>query len=214
MSNLSNLKSSYFKAFVSLDVYNFSTNLLPLWNYLHMETSATGGERSHKQTSRNEVWKAWGQLRGGKKQRERRERKHSWPYVCSYAVQLVASQFCWPPLHAPSPHHSPACLDAQQPPPTPSALLLLLPKQPHYDCVSSEWPATSYLSAGMDSFMSAGHRFNTRPVGGMTGGLAGWWTACLSVEVVLLPDWMPFWRCWGHRREMNQNVLLGNIPGC
>lgn len=130
------------------------------------------------------------------------------------SVQLVASQFCWPALHAPSPHHSPACLDAQQPPPTPpTAPTPLLLQQPHYNCVSSEWPATSYLSSGMGSFMSAGHRFNTRPVGGMTGGLVDWWTAWLSVEAVLLSDWTPFWRCWGHRRQENQNVLLGNIPG-
>lgn len=104
-----------------------------------------------------------------KKQRDHGERRHSWPYVCSYAVQLVASQLCWPPLHAPSPHHSPACLDAQQPPPMHLSPLLLLPKQPHYDCVSSDRPTTSYLSAGTGSFTSAGHRFNT-------GGLAGWWT--------------------------------------
>lgn len=76
--------------------------------------------REDKQASRNEVWNVWGQLRAGKKPRERRERKHSWPYVCSYAVQLVASQ-SWPPPHVPSPHHSPACLDAQRLHPPPAA---------------------------------------------------------------------------------------------
>lgn len=92
--------------------------------------------------------------------------------VCSYAVQLssVSGQSA---LLAAS-----ACtitssltglpgLPAATAPPLP-----LLLKQPHYDCVSSECPTTSYLTAGMGSFMSAGHRFNTRPVGGMTGSLA------------------------------------------
>lgn len=143
---------------------------------------------------------------GRKKSRDHRERKHSWPCVCSYAVQ-----FCWPPLHAPSPHHSPACLDAPQPPPMHLPLLLL--EQPHYDCVSSDRPTTSYLSAGTASFMSAGHRFNTRPVSGMSGGLAGWWMACPSVRVAPLSDWTPCWRRWGHCREWNQTVMLG-IPGC
>lgn len=119
--------------------------------------------RGDKQPSRDEVWEVRGQLRGGKKGKtDRRERKHSWPYVCSFAVQSVASQFCWPPQHAPSPHHSTARLEAQQPPPQATPLLLpLLPKQPHED--SSDRPTTSYLSAGTGSFMSAGHRFNTRP---------------------------------------------------
>ena len=94
---------------------------------------------------------------------------------------------------------------------TAPALLLLLLKRPHYNCVASEWAVTSYLSSGMGSFMSAGHRFNTRPVMGMTGGLAGWWMAWLTVEAVLLSDWMLFWWCWGHQWQMEQNVLLGNI---
>lgn len=88
--------------------------------YLPMRKSAAREESDH--TNKHQGMKcetsedSWGVE---KKRSERRERKHSWQYVCSYAVQLVASQFCWPPLHAPSPHHSPACLDAQQPPPTP-----------------------------------------------------------------------------------------------
>lgn len=117
---------------------------------------------------------------------------------------LITHRPAWTPSS-----HRPTTLPPPSPPLPPLVLLL---QQPHYNCISSEWAATSYLSSGMGSFMSAGHRFNTRPVGGMTGGLADWWTACLSVEAILLSDWTPFWRCWGHRRQANHNVLLGNIP--
>lgn len=141
---------------------------------------------------------SWG---AGGKQWEHRERKHSWPYVCS---SVSGQSFCWPPPHAPSPHHSPACLDARQPlPANPS---LLLPKQPHYDCVSSDRPTTSYLNTSTRSFMSAGHRFNTRPVSGVTGGLAGWRMVCLSAEAVLPSDWTPFWQCWGQKDEPECDV--------
>ncbi|KAK5860763.1 hypothetical protein PBY51_022222 [Eleginops maclovinus] len=86
----------------------------------------------------------------------------------------AAVQSRWLPLHAPSPHHS-------APPPTLPLLLLL---RPHYGCVSSERAATSYLSAGMVSFMSAGHRFNTQPGTGMTGGLAADGRRFLRAEVI------------------------------
>lgn len=139
---------------------------------------------------------------GAGKSSENTEKGNIHGHMC--AVQLVASQFCWPPPHAPSPHHSPACLDARQlPPANPSPLL---PKQPHYYCVSSDHPATSYLNTSTRSFTSAGHRFNTRPVSGMTGGLAGWRMVCLSAEAVLPSDWTPFWRCWGQKDEPECDV--------
>lgn len=215
MRNWSNFKSSIVEVFVD----HFGTNLLhvhsSLWNYLRTKKSAA---REDKQPSWNEVWKVWGQLRGGKKKKAEgtEQRKETFMAVCvqlSSSVSgqsvLLASTACTitssltglPGRPAATAHPSP-----RLPPP-----LLPLPKQPHYNCVSSEWPTTSYLSSGMGSFMSAGHRFNTRSVGGMTGGPAGWWMACLSVEAVLPTDRTPLWRCWGHCRQMKQRVLLGNI---
>lgn len=179
--------------------------------YLPMRKSAAREESDHTNKHQGMKCETSEDSWGVEKKEERAQRKETFMAVC---VQLCSSVSGQSVLLAASACTITSSLTGLPGRPAatahPPALLLLLLKQPRYVCVSSEWPATSYLSAGMGSFMSAGHRFNTGPVGGMTGGLAGWWTACLLVEAVLLSDWTPFWRCWGHRRQTNQNELLGN----